>query len=57
MLFGALIVGTSGLLALGDSDDLSARLPTQVVPRRFLRYPAAIGMVLIVLGSVASLRS
>ena len=37
---------------LADSDDQSAKMPTQVIPRRHARYPLGAGIVLLLLALV-----
>jgi len=50
LIVGVLLIVVSGVIALGDSDNLSARMPTQVLPRRYARYPFAVGITLALLG-------
>ena len=54
--FGAgMFLLVSGLLILaGASDDQDRRMPSQVVPRRFARYPLAAGAALLLAAGVAS---
>jgi hypothetical protein len=51
---GILLTAAAALLAIADSGGLASRMPTQVVPRRFARYPLAIGLVLVVIGAVGA---
>jgi hypothetical protein len=46
LIVGVLLIVLSGVIVLGDSDNLSARMPTQVVPRRYARYPFGAGIAL-----------
>ena len=41
-----LLIAASVVIVLGDWDGLSARMPTQVLPRRFARYTFAAGIAL-----------
>ncbi len=52
LVLGLLFIAVAGVLAVADSGDLAARLPTQVVPRRLLKWPAAMGAVLGIVGLV-----
>ena len=52
LIAGVVLMVVGGVIALGDSDNLSAKLPTQVVPRRYARYPFAAGFALMTLGLV-----
>jgi hypothetical protein len=47
---GLLLLASAAVLVIGDAGDLSARMPTQVPPRRFARYPLIAGIVLVVIG-------
>jgi len=49
---GVLLIILSGVIVLGDSDNVSARMPTQVVPRRYARYPFGAGTALTLLALV-----
>jgi hypothetical protein len=51
-VLGLLLVAAGALLVLADADGISRRLPTQVPPRSFARYPIAVGVALIVLGAI-----
>jgi hypothetical protein len=55
LIAGVLLVVVSGVILLGDSDNQSAKMPTQVVPRRHARYPLAAGIVLILVALVGLL--
>jgi hypothetical protein len=46
LIVGVLLILLGGVIVLGDSDNLSARMPTQVVPRRYARYPFLVGSAL-----------
>ena len=50
LIVGVLLIVLSGLFVLGDSDNLADRMPTQVLPRRYARYPFAVGITLALLG-------
>ena len=52
LIVGVLLMVLSGVFVLGDSDNLSHRMPTQVLPRRYARYPFALGITLALLGLV-----
>jgi hypothetical protein len=52
LVIGFLLIVLSGVIVLGDSDTLSARMPTQVVPRRYARYPFGVGLALAVVALV-----
>lgn len=52
LVLGGLLVATAAVIALADSDRLSRSMPTQVMPARLARYPAALGTLLIVLSAV-----
>jgi hypothetical protein len=54
-ILGALLVVAAGVVAAGDSDGLSQRLPTQVPPRRVALYPLIAGALLLTLGLIGSL--
>ena len=49
-IIGVLLIVLSGVFVLGDSDNLSARMPPQVLPRRYVRYPFAVGVAMTLLG-------
>ena len=49
LIVGLLLIVLSGVFVLGDSDNLSHRMPTQVLPRRYARYPFALGITLALL--------
>jgi hypothetical protein len=49
---GGLLVALSAVIVLADSGHLSARMPTQVMPRRYAVYPLAVGIVLTLAGLV-----
>lgn len=53
-LVGVLLLIASAVLIVGDSDGLSSRMPTQLPPRRFARYPMIAGLALVVIGIVGS---
>lgn len=52
---GALLVGSAAVIWVADSNGQSARMPTQVPPRRVARYPLVAGTVLLVIGLAGSL--
>jgi hypothetical protein len=54
VLGGVVLIAAGGVLWLGDSDGLAARMPTQLPPRRFARYPLVIGAVLVVIGAAGA---
>ena len=56
-VLGLLLVASAGALVMADSGGLSERLPTQVPPRRFARYPLLAGLALLVIAAVAQLTS
>ena len=54
-LLGFLLLAAGALLAIADGDGISRRMPTQVPPRSFARYPIAAGLALIVIGAIGLL--
>ena len=52
LLAGGLLLAAGVLLMVAGGDGLSARMPTQLPPRSFSRYPTIIGLVLVVVGAV-----
>jgi hypothetical protein len=50
---GLILVGVGVVILLAASDGLDRRMPNQVLPRRFARYPLVAGAVL--LGAAAML--
>ncbi|MEN3274185.1 MAG: hypothetical protein V7636_2946 [Actinomycetota bacterium] len=48
-VLGALLVATAGALAMAASGGLAERMPTQIPPRRFARYPLVAGVALLVI--------
>ena len=52
LIVGLLLIVLSGVFVLGDSDGLAGKMPTQVLPRRYARYPFAVGITLALLGLV-----
>ena len=54
LLGGVLLIVAGGVLWIGDSDGLADRMPTQLPPRRFARYPLVIGAVLVVIGAAGA---
>ena len=52
VLVGMLLLAAGAVIVVGDSDGLSSRMPTQVPPRSFARYPTIAGLVLVVIGAV-----
>ena len=55
LIIGAILLGIAALWTLADSDHLSERLPTQVLPRRAARYPFVAGVALVPIGLVVGL--
>jgi hypothetical protein len=53
LVIGALLLAVATLIVVGDADGLSRRMPLQVVPRRYARYAAVTGGVLIAVGVIA----
>jgi hypothetical protein len=49
-LLGLLLVASAGVIAVADIGALSTRMPTQLPPRRFARYPLIAGIALVVIG-------
>lgn len=49
---GVVLLVTGLLILAGASDDMDKRLPTQVLPRRFARYPLAVGATLLISAGV-----
>jgi hypothetical protein len=47
LIAGALLIVAGGIILLGDVDHQSTKMPTQVLPRRYARYPLGAGIVLI----------
>ena len=52
LIAGVALLVLGGVVLLGDSDQLSARMPTQVLPGRHARYPLVAGIVLVLVGLV-----
>lgn len=52
LLVGVLLFAAGALLVIADGDGLSSRMPTQLSPRSFSRYPMIGGLVLVVIGAV-----
>jgi len=46
LIVGALLIVLGGVIVLGDTGNLSARMPTQVVPGRYGRYMLGAGIAL-----------
>jgi hypothetical protein len=55
LIAGVLLTVVGGVIVLADSDDQSAKMPTQVIPRRYARYPLGAGIVLLLVGLVGLL--
>jgi hypothetical protein len=55
MIAGLILIGVAALWVLADWDRPSARMPTQVLPRRAAWYPFVAGAVLVVTGLVVGL--
>ncbi len=51
---GVILLVTGLAILAGASDDLDKRMPSQVLPRRFARYPLAAGAVLLIAAGVAA---
>jgi hypothetical protein len=47
---GCLLIGVAVILFVMDWDGLSARMPTQVPPRRVAAAPLLVGLVLVAAG-------
>jgi hypothetical protein len=54
-VLGTLLVVVAGVVAAGDADGLSQRLPIEVPPRRLALYPLIAGAVLLTVGLIGSL--
>jgi hypothetical protein len=52
LIVGVALMVFAGVIVLGDSDRLSARMPTQVVPRRLAPYPLGAGTALVLVALV-----
>ena len=50
LIVGLLLIVLSGVFVLGDSGSMADKMPTQVLPRRYARYPFAVGITLALLG-------
>jgi hypothetical protein len=54
LVLGVLLGAVAGLLALGDIDGLSKRMPTQTVPATVWRPLAIVAVALLVVGLVGT---
>lgn len=52
-IIGLLMIATAGALVMAASGGLAERMPTQVPPRSFARYPFIVGAALLVIAAVA----
>ena len=55
LLVALLLIASAALIVVADSDGLSERMPTQVIPRRFALFPAAAGALILVVVAVAAI--
>ena len=52
---GVVLIIAGAVLLIADDDGLAERMPTQLPPRRFARYPLVMGAVLVVIGAAGLL--
>jgi hypothetical protein len=51
---GVILLVTGLLILAGASDDMDKRMPSQVLPRRFARYPLTAGAALLIVAGIAA---
>jgi hypothetical protein len=54
LIIGVLMIILGGVIVISDSDDLSARMPTQVVPRRFARHLLVVGGIVLAVAIIGA---